>query len=38
MKAFHDNETWTLVKKPKNKIVIQGKRVFKVKQNEEGKN
>ena len=36
MKAFDDNETWNLVKRPKNKIVIQGEWVFQKKQNEEG--
>ena len=36
MNAFADNETWSLVERPKDKNVINGKWVFKVKQNEEG--
>ena len=36
MNAFAENETWSLVERPKDKIVINGKWVVKVKQNEEG--
>ena len=35
MNAFAENETWSLIERPKDKNVINGKRVFKVKQNEE---
>ena len=34
LKAFDENETKTLVKRPKNENVIKGKWVFKVKQSE----
>ena len=37
MNAFIENETWSLVERPKDNNVINGKWVFKVKQNEEGK-
>ena len=36
MNAFAENETCSLVERPKDKIVMNGKWVFKVKQNEEG--
>ena len=36
LNAFAENEIWSLVERPKDKHVINGKWVFKVKQNEEG--
>ena len=34
--TFAENEIWSLTERPKDKNVINGKCVFKVKQNEEG--
>ena len=36
MIAFAENETWSLVERPKDKNMINGNWVFKLNQNEEG--
>ena len=36
MQSLKENETWTLVKPPKNRKIVPGKWVFKIKRNEHG--
>ena len=36
MQSLKENETWSLVKPPKDRKVVPGKWLFKIKQNEHG--